>query len=90
MSIVLGWEEGVEGNFPIHRAVVEGKIAPMRLPFSRNNRLLCSHAKRDEGGFGRVLWHIGLDEDCQSLRQFTRWTTKEILPKGKSLFVDTD
>ena len=30
-----GWEVGIEGNFPIHKAVVEGKHAPYRQGIDR-------------------------------------------------------
>lgn len=80
------WELGIEGNFPLHKAVVKGERPHFRLSTGLNEHQPRSDAQWDESCFSRVLWCICLDKDCEGLRHSPRWETEKMLPQGKAAF----
>lgn len=77
------WEEEIEGNFAVHKAVTNGEDVPVPSKgFELMKDLKHSLAKRNPDYLGRVLWYIRLDENREDFCDSAGWTFHEILSKG--------
>lgn len=83
MPVSSSWEVDIEGNFPLHKAVVEGMhAASYRLV--KADAYFPSDAQRHKDRFGGVLRYIGLDENREDLSHSGGWKPEKIFPKGRS------
>jgi hypothetical protein len=81
------WMVGIEGNFRLHRAVVEGKWCCNIL------NSVCKHsyhslAPWDESHLSGNLRRICLDKYCENHRRVTRSERKAVLPQSKPCFAN--
>lgn len=78
-SSQLTWVEGIEGDFPLHHAVVRGTHHTRRCCASTNSN---SHAGRSQGSLSRVLGHLSLDQDRKDISRLPRRKKGQLFPKG--------
>lgn len=81
MSDSSSWEVDVEGNFPLHKAVVESMHAASYRS-AKADAYFPSDAQRHKDRFGGVKRYIGLDEDREDLRHSRGWDSERIFLKG--------
>ena len=82
MSDSSKWEVDIEGNFPLHKAVVDGMhAASYRL--GEADAHYPSDAQRYKDRLGGVLRYISLDENREDLSYSGGRNSEKIFPEGK-------
>ncbi|KAL8684399.1 MAG: hypothetical protein Q9224_006378, partial [Gallowayella concinna] len=85
MSDLSRWKVDIEGNFPLHKAVVEGMYAQYQtLSIGlKLTPILKSNASRHKDSFRRIFRYINLDQDGENFRHSAGWKSEKIFLKGQ-------
>ena len=81
MADYSNWVAGIEGNFPVHQDVLDGKATSLLVSAADPCQLDC-HASRDQDHFSRTLGGQCMDKDRKDFSHAARWKDEEIFLGG--------
>lgn len=85
-TTVDGWVEGVDGDFRLHNAVLEGKrdsYLPILSSGQYSNQDIGSYAQWNQSDTCAPIRRLGMDQDRQNRDYYARGDTKNLLSQGQ-------